>query len=88
MKHAHKSRREFIQNVGGGMVIAGIGSALAAELGVTSRFAFADERSLEFGSLRSLADPCRPSVAQKLGSCTRFERNARKIGPPLKVNRS
>lgn len=59
MVQLRNSRREFIRNVGGGMVIAGIGATLAAELGFTSRFAFADEGSLEFGNLRPLVDQMR-----------------------------
>lgn len=66
MRHPRKSRREFIHNVGGGMVIAGIGSVLAAELGFTSRFAYADESTLEFGTLRPWADQMREMSAARL----------------------
>jgi hypothetical protein len=66
MTHQPKTRREFISNVGGGMVIAGIGSALAAELGFTSRFAYADEQKLELGDLRALVDQMRELPADQL----------------------
>ena len=39
------NRREFLRNVGSGMLVAGVGGSLAAELGFSSAFAFDTDES-------------------------------------------
>ncbi len=63
---SHRTRREFLQNVGSGMLIAGVGSMLAEELGFGTRFAYADETVLNFGGLRPLVDRMRELPADRL----------------------
>ena len=48
------SRREFLADVGKGMLLAGIGPALATDLGVGSVFAGETAKELTFGKLESL----------------------------------
>ena len=48
------NRRHFLNQVGGGMLVAGLGSTLAADLGVAAAFDNDDPTSLNFGELESL----------------------------------
>jgi hypothetical protein len=59
-----RTRREFLANVGKGMVIAGIGASTAADLGVT----FADEEPdrIDFGSLEPLVALMQETPANRL----------------------
>ncbi len=50
------NRREFMKDVGSGMLIAGVGASLATELGCSSAFAFDSDESLSFGELDPLVD--------------------------------
>ena len=50
------NRREFLKNVGSGMLVVGVGGSLAAELGFSSAFAFDTDESLSFGDLDPLVD--------------------------------
>ena len=50
------NRREFLKNVGSGMLVVGVGGPLAAELGFSSAFAFDGDDSLSFGELDPLVD--------------------------------
>jgi len=61
------SRREFLADVGQGMLVATLGAAAAAELGLIPA-AFADEKTsrLSFGSLESLAGLLQDTPADKL----------------------
>lgn len=54
-----RNRREFLENVGSGMLIAGLGSSL----GVSSAFA---AESLEFGKLRPLVGLLQETPAEKI----------------------
>src|SRR5262245_39893900 len=49
-----RTRREFLSDVGTGMVVASIGSGLAAELGFSSAFAADGPEALSFGRLEPL----------------------------------
>lgn len=62
------SRREFLTDVGRGMLVAGLGSGLATDLGLASKHAFAgDARArLTFGPLESLASLMQDTPAEKL----------------------
>ncbi len=48
------NRRQFLNRVGGGMLMAGLGTSLAADLGVEVAFAEDDPDALNFGGLESL----------------------------------
>ncbi len=56
----YRNRREFLGHVGSGMLIAGAGASVAAEIGCNSAFAFADSaengEELSFGHLDQLVD--------------------------------
>ena len=62
------SRREFLSDVGRGMLVAGLGSGLAADLGLASKTAFAHDPQarLTFGPLESLASLMQDTPAEKL----------------------
>ena len=49
------SRREFLVDVGRGMMIAGVGSTLAPELGISTVFAGESNTELSFGPMEPLA---------------------------------
>ncbi|HKB05676.1 MAG TPA: hypothetical protein VKD90_25880 [Gemmataceae bacterium] len=67
------TRREFLADVGRGMLVASIGPALATDLGLSPAFADAPD-SLSFGKLEPLAaflqdtplDKLQPALAQKI----------------------
>jgi hypothetical protein len=64
-----RNRREFLENVGSGMLIAGLGSSLAGDLGVSSAFAEFSEKgaeSLEFGKLQPLVGLLQETPAEKI----------------------
>src|SRR5262245_61233447 len=50
----HQSRREFLADVGRGMLIATVGSSIAAELGLARVSASEGPAALSFGSLEPL----------------------------------
>ncbi len=60
------NRREFLENVGSGMLIAGLGSSLAGDLGVSAAFAADGSESLEFGDLRPLVGLLQETAAEKI----------------------
>ena len=67
MLQRSQSRREFLADVGKGMITATIGCGLASELGLAS--AQAGETRLEFGSLEPLVrlmqeTPAEPNAAR------------------------
>ena len=49
MRH---NRREFLRNVGSGMLVAGVGGSLAAELGFSSAFAFDTIQDKAIGAIK------------------------------------
>ena len=48
------SRREFLSDVGQGMLVASLGTSLASHLGVSTAFAAEDDPRLSFGKLEPL----------------------------------
>jgi hypothetical protein len=60
------SRRRFLSDVGQGMLVAGIGSNLAMELGISTAFANEDAAPLTFGSLEPLVDLMQQTPVEKL----------------------
>lgn len=49
-----RNRRQFLEDVGSGMLVAGLGSALAGDLGVSTAFAGENTDALNFGQLQPL----------------------------------
>ena len=72
------SRREFLVDVGRGMMVASVGAALASELGATPVFAGESIKALSFGPMEPLAalmqetsvDRLQPILVEKLRSGT------------------
>ena len=62
----NRSRREFLSNVGEGMLIAGIGPALAAELGIATAFAADGPERLTFGDREPLVALMQDTPVNKL----------------------
>ncbi len=60
------SRRRFLSEVGKGMLVAGIGSSLATELGFSSVLADEDAAPLTFGPLEPLVDLMHQTPVEKL----------------------
>ena len=60
------SRRQFLSEVGTGMLVAGIGSGLAADLGISTAFANEELAPLTFGSLEPLVDLMQQTSVEKL----------------------
>ena len=48
------ARREFLSDVGQGMLVASLGTSLASHLGVSTAFAAEDDPRLSFGKLEPL----------------------------------
>lgn len=62
------SRRQFLSNVGQGMLVASVGSSLALDLGLTSK-AFAEDSTksrLTFGAMEPLVEMMQATPADKL----------------------
>ena len=53
---APTSRRNFLQSVGSGMLVAGLGAGLVQDLGFSTAFANEGPESLAFGKYDSLVD--------------------------------
>src|SRR5947208_13797205 len=76
-----RTRREFLAEVGRGMLLATVGCEVAGELGVSPAFA-AEEEPLSFGSLEKLvslmqetpADRLLPLLAEQLRGGTALRR--------------
>src|SRR5687768_2459956 len=76
----HRSRRQFLSDVGQGMLVASVGSALAFDMGLASRALAEDtaKKRLTFGAIEPLvtlmemtpADKLLPLVVAKLQSGT------------------
>ncbi len=74
----NRNRREFLADVGKGMLIASVGSALASDLGISSAFAAEESKTLSFGDREPLvalmqetpADKLLPILVEKLKSGT------------------
>ena len=59
-------RREFLSDVGRGMVIASVGAGLAGDLGFSSAFADEDSRQLSFGKREPLVELMQQTPVSKL----------------------
>src|SRR5947209_10409659 len=63
---SQRSRREFLADVGRGMLIAGVGPALAADLGLGSVWAADTPETLSFGKLEPLVCLMQETAANQL----------------------
>lgn len=63
---SRSSRREFLGDVGRGMMIAGVGSSVAAELGFGASFAEIENRSIRFGKMEPLVALMQETPLEKL----------------------
>src|SRR5258708_15527319 len=94
--NAPRNRREFLAEVGRGMLVASVGCGMAQELGLAPAFAADAPESLDFGDMEPLvrfmqetsADSLLPALAGKLASgadlrrlvCAAALANARTFG--------
>ncbi len=62
----NQTRRELLADIGRGMVVAGIGSSLAADLGVSPLWAKEEAARLSFGELDNLVDFIQGTPADKI----------------------
>jgi len=62
----NRNRREFLADVGKGMLIASVGPALAADLGISSAFADEEPKRLLFGDREPLVALMQQTSADKL----------------------
>jgi hypothetical protein len=62
----HRNRREFLADVGRGMLLASVGPALAYDLGLTPAFAGGDVERLSFGKMEPLVALMQETPAEKL----------------------
>lgn len=65
-QHSPQTRREFMSDVGRGMVTAAVGIGIARELGLASAFAEEVTERLEFGALEPLVRTMQETPAAKL----------------------
>lgn len=63
---ASTNRREFLTNVGSGMLAAGLGTSLAADLGCSTAFAYSGTEGIPLGDYQSLVELIRSTPAEKL----------------------
>lgn len=62
----HRSRREFLADVGRGMLIGSVGTATAFDLGLSSAFADGETSRITFGSLEPLVSLMQETSPDKL----------------------
>jgi hypothetical protein len=62
----NRNRREFLADVGRGMLLASVGPALAADLGLTRAYAAEDNKRLTFGKMEPLVALMQETPADKL----------------------
>jgi hypothetical protein len=74
-------RREFLSNVGQGMLVASLGTTLAGDLGVSTAFAAEDDPRLSFGKLEPLVGLMQETPTKKILSVLVRKLNA---GVPLR----
>ncbi len=62
----NRHRRQFLEDLGNGMLIAGLGVSLASDLGISPAFANDGAEALDFGDLRRLVGLMQETPAEKL----------------------
>ena len=81
-KPSFKSRREFLGDIGKGMLVAGLGSSLAGDLGIAQVWGGEAETPLNFGNLEPLVALMQETAPAKL---TAILVDELKGGTPLKT---
>src|SRR5437660_4587369 len=61
-----QSRREFLSDVGKGMLVATVGASLATDLGISSALADSPRQGLSFGALEPLVELMQESPVDRL----------------------
>ena len=61
-----RNRRQFLQDVSNGMLVAGLGTTLAGDLGISAAFANEGDGSLAFGDLQPLVNLLQETPVSKL----------------------
>jgi len=61
-----RTRRDFLADVGKGMLTASVGAALASELGISTALAEGDSKTLEFGRLEPLVELLQENSAERM----------------------
>jgi hypothetical protein len=61
-----QTRRDFLADVGKGMLVASVGTTLAADLGISAALAEGSERTLNFGRLEPLVEIMQVNSAEKM----------------------
>jgi hypothetical protein len=61
-----RNRRQFLQEVGNGMLVAGLGAGLAGQLGISTALASEEGDFLHFGDLQPLVDLLQETPVEKL----------------------
>ena len=70
------TRRSFLEQVGQGVLLAGVGSQISGELGLGHASAAEGPTRLNFGKLEPLVDTLQTTAPAKLAGMTRAERAA------------
>src|SRR5437899_8398105 len=60
------TRREFLADVGKGMLVASVGTALAADLGIAPAFGDSKAETIDFGALEPLVELMQESPIDRL----------------------
>src|SRR5580658_6638898 len=61
-----RTRRDFLKDVGKGMLAASVGTSLAAEIGISRALADPSAKSLDFGRLEPLVQLMQENSADKM----------------------
>ena len=61
-----RTRRDFLADVGKGMLVASVGTALATDLGLSTALAEGGVRTLEFGKLEPLVELMQENAAERM----------------------
>ena len=61
-----RTRRDFLADVGKGMLTASVGAALTSELGISTALAEGDSQTLEFGRLEPLVELLQENSAERM----------------------
>src|SRR5437867_2986050 len=61
-----QSRREFLADVGKGMLVASVGTALAADMGLSPALAESGRETITFGALEPLVELMQESPIERL----------------------
>ena len=81
---SHRSRRDFLADVGRGMLVASLGSATAIDLGITPCAAEEPTQRLTFGQAQPLVGRCSCRKLPRISCCPTWSAKL-KTGTDLKT---